>query len=165
MNPNNFLLNWKLNWIIFDSFLLNQKLNWIIFNSFLLNQKLNWIIFEWNSIIDWIVKLYLPGLLQAQGRDYDCVPFTNVCINGHVCINTDSKRRSPKWQIWWWNTSLSQMSCGSAAACCLTASSGFKFNSLSIWKFDEFAKRGRVLIIMSNLVNSVWEKTAVFSQL
>lgn len=34
--------------------------------------------------------------LQAQGRDYDCVPFTNVCINGHVCINTDSKRRSPK---------------------------------------------------------------------
>ena len=62
MNPNNFLLNWKLNWIIFDSFLLNQKLNWIIFNSFLLNQKLNWIIFEWNSIIDWIVKLYLPGL-------------------------------------------------------------------------------------------------------
>ena len=61
-----FLLNWKLNWIIFDSFLLNQKLNWIIFNSFLLNQKLNWIIFEWNSIIDWIVKLYLPGLGEGE---------------------------------------------------------------------------------------------------
>ena len=48
LNPDNILLNWKLNWIIFDSFLLNQKLNWIIFKR--------------NSIIDWIVKLYLPGL-------------------------------------------------------------------------------------------------------
>ena len=28
--------------------------------------------------------------LQAQGRDYDCVPFTNVCINGHV--HEDSRR-------------------------------------------------------------------------
>ena len=48
LNPDNFLLNWKLNWIIFDSFLFNRKLNWIIFKR--------------NSIIDWIVKLYLPWL-------------------------------------------------------------------------------------------------------
>ena len=71
---NNFELNIFLNWILVfflieyffelnpDNFLLNWKLNWIIFDSFLLNQKLNWIIFKRNSIIDWIVKLYLPWL-------------------------------------------------------------------------------------------------------
>ena len=81
---NNFELNICLNWIlgfffwlnIFfelnpDNFLLNWKLNWIIFDSFLLNQKLNWIIFKRNSIIDWIVKLYLPGLGLA---------FTNIVV-------------------------------------------------------------------------------------
>ena len=52
MNPENFLLNWKLNWIIFDSFLLNQKLNWIIFKG--------------NSIIDWTVKLYLTRLYLSR---------------------------------------------------------------------------------------------------
>ena len=149
-----------------------ENCNWSVFNHWTcaMNRVLAERVFE--AVWPWghnRKEAVGTEFLQAQGRDYDCVPFTNVCINGHVCINTDSKRRSPKWQIWWWyqwwNTSLSQMSRGSAAACCLTASSGFKFNSLSIWKFDEFAKRGRVLIIMSNLVNSVWEKTAVFSQL
>jgi len=76
---NNFELNIFLNWILVfffwlnisfelnpDNFLLNWKLNWIIFDSFLLNQKLNWIIFKQNSIIDWIVKLYLPWLRMVQ---------------------------------------------------------------------------------------------------
>ena len=75
---NNFELNifWIESWVFFfwlniffelnpDNFLMNQKLNWIIFSSFLLNQKLNWIIFERISIIDWIIKLYLPWLVTG----------------------------------------------------------------------------------------------------
>ena len=80
---NNFELNIFLNWILVfffwlniffelnpDNFLLNWKLNWIIFDSFLLNRKLNWIIFKRNSIIDWIVKLYLPWLLRPDERGH-----------------------------------------------------------------------------------------------
>jgi len=66
LNPDNFLLNWKLNWIIFDSFLLNQKLNWIIFKR--------------NSIIDWIVKLYLPWLVLTQPTTLIVSLFCNVTL-------------------------------------------------------------------------------------
>ena len=85
---NNFELNiffWIESWVFFwlniffelisDNFLLNWKLNWTIFDSFILNQKLNWIIFKRNSIIDWIVKLYLPWLVQTPPL---VPPFTSV---------------------------------------------------------------------------------------
>ena len=58
-------LNWLFYWIelVKNYFELNILLNWIGQSwQFSFESKIELIVFERNSIIDWIVKLYLPGL-------------------------------------------------------------------------------------------------------
>ena len=96
------ILNWMFYWIKLakNNFELNIE-SWRFFlieylfelnpDNFLLNQKLNWIIFEWNSIIDWIVKLYLPGL---DGIGPEPSPITFLIHSGQEENNPSSLNAS-----------------------------------------------------------------------
>lgn len=92
------LLNWigqENFWIEYSIELNWSRIIWIEYffelnpDNFLLNRKLNWIVFERNSIIDWIVKLYLPGLWEVAPTAEDCADGQFNWLGFLLWLNTD----------------------------------------------------------------------------